>query len=860
MNTASRFPSPDARLAGVRVGCFYPWNPFEPTGAWSRFSCLWRYLLEQGATVTLCFLTKGPDAELKNLSVRFVGEHMVVNDATAIAKVVASARAMPELKHYSPVELDFLLRYEAGLYLGNPKTGPWLEQMISAQDVITCEYPLFAPLLSPFCRKLAKPLVVTSHDLLYELHGSHPRAKQRLMEKEVHALRLADALVFCNDQERLAMARHDLTGCTVLNTGDVLSVRPGQEEASRAMVRARLKLPADQYCLFLGSAHGPNAEAAVSVRQMAKKMPEMLFLVAGNCCAPAVDGNFVSIGHVTEQLLDLLYRGAFAIIVPLERGTGISVKFFQAFIYAKPVIATPIGARGHAVAADRELMLVETPADFPAALRRLQRDPDLRAQIAQRGRAYAEGLDFRRHFAAYGEIINRLVLRRASAATPLAPALILVDNNLSDRVGHHFNYALALKEQCVAQDNAFHALIKSGAAPEIQDALGATPTFTQGIHEESSLNPYPPDWGSIRATYDFLLSNATFADELERGLAQIARTGDTVFLPNASPRQVLGLALLLLRNPIYRTLRYVLIFRYSLQGVAGPITARKTARDVDSFEKHEIAIGKLLSADQSSCVRLATDSEALAREYEPLAKRPVEVLPIPHTGHQLPTAWPAGVPPKDPRKLRVVFLGDAREEKGFEFLPAVLRGCAAGVAAVGTEFVFQAFITSRYHARMGEVIAELDELKLPNVHLLKAPLGADAYQALLQSADLVLLPYDAATYQARTSGPFVEAICANKPVVVPRDSWMSAQLGDSRAGVTFASGNAADLARAVVAALKNISLHTAAAVELGGEFRSYHNPQNFVAQLIAAPVEHRVAVAASLDTPVAEPAVAAEVT
>ena len=127
-------------LRGVRVACFFPWNPFEPTGAWTRFSCLWRYLVEAGADVTLPFLEKGNDAELNGIAVRYLGDWNILNNIGAYARaLVAGQAATSELKHYSAAELNFLLMYERGLYLNNAKTGPWLDKVISEHDVVTCE-------------------------------------------------------------------------------------------------------------------------------------------------------------------------------------------------------------------------------------------------------------------------------------------------------------------------------------------------------------------------------------------------------------------------------------------------------------------------------------------------------------------------------------------------------------------------------------------------------------------------------------------------------------------------------------------------------------------------------------------------
>ncbi len=408
----------------------------------------------------------------------------------------------------------------------------------------------------------------------------------------------------------------------------------------------------------------------------------------------------------------------------------------------------------------------------------------------------------------------------------------MADNNLSDRVGHHFNYALALKEQCAEQAIRFAALVKQGAPADVRSELSAEEAFSSGIHEGSLQNPYPADWGNLRSNYDFLISNDRFAKELESGLANRASPSDLVFLPNATPGQILGVALLLLKSPLYQTLRFVLILRYSIHAALGPIANRKLGLDKESADRYALCLEKLLSVDLAGSVRVATDSEELAKEYQTFSKRTIEVLPIPHTTHQAPQATSAAVPAKAPGKIRLIYLGDARDEKGFELLVGAVQAVTKAPCVSSVEFVFQAFISSVYHLAMQPAIDELARLKLANVHLIRSPLSSEGYNILLHSADVVLLPYDALTYRARTSGPFVEAICANKPVVVPNRSWMSVQLNGSRAGEAFTSGNTQDFARAVLTVVSNLPLHTGAAEDLGRRFREFHNPQSFIKRLM----------------------------
>ncbi len=825
---AGRTPTPTA-LSGVRVACFYPWSPFESSGAWTRFSCLWRSLFDRGATVTLAFLENGQDVEFSQFAVRYLGEPTVFHNMPVVARHVLAAR--PELRQFDPTELNFLLRYDPSLYLNSPKMAGFLEGVIGSHDIVTCEYPLLAPVLSQFCRKAGKRLIVTSHDLLYEAHGCHPRGKEKLKQCEVDAMRLADALVFCNDAERLEFEQLGLNGYTVLNTGDVFQVVPGNEVASRERVRGALKIRTAHYCLFVGTRHGPNLEGVAELRKLARMMPDMTFVVAGNCAAAGAEGNLVSLGFISDQMLDVLYRGAFAVLVPLTRGTGTSVKTFQAMTYGKAIISTSAGARGLDLEDGKELLIVGGTEQFPRAIRRLLAAEETRETLGVKARQRAEELDYRRHFEPYAQIIRTFV--RPPASSPVkAPSrtsgLVVIDNTLTDRVGHHFNYTLSLKNECERRGTPFHALVNQGAADDICRELSARGVFARGIHQAAD-NPYPADWGNLRTTYDFLSANDVFARELAAGLQGLATVNDVVFLPNATPRQILGLAALIATKPAYRLLRYNVLLRYSTYIGFGPIHDRKVTQDKVNAEWYELSLQRLIAADTGGVVKLSSDSVGLAEEFSAMAKRPVSVLPIPHTHDQPPAVPPAGMPAKPAGRTRIVFLGDARDEKGFELLPAVVRACAADKSV---EIVIQGYVSSHYHYRMMSVIEELSRLKLPNLHLLDRSLSGAEYQWLLQSSDIVLLPYDCGTYRARTSGPFVEAICAGKTVIVPEGSWMSGQLGKSGAGVTFKSGNVQDLVRATTHLLANRKEFAAAATALGAQFREFHNPQMFVTQLI----------------------------
>jgi glycosyltransferase involved in cell wall biosynthesis len=837
--TASKGSVPPSRdkvgsLLERKIACFYPWMPFEGTGAWSRFESMWKFFLEQGAEVTLALLGGGKEARLRNLSARFHPSFQMLGTLWNLGDRLAASGGRTDLRGLSKAELSLLLMYEKTLYTESPESREWFSAIIAEHDVITCEYPMLLPTLAEFCQAGKKPLIGTAHDALFELHGSTAMGRENLRKKEIESLRLAEAVVFCTERERKLFESFQIRGSVVLNTGDTRGISPGEDLEARKAVLTQLSGKVPHYVLFVGSDHGPNLEAVAEIKQIGRNMPEVLFVIAGNCAPRGVDGNVVALGIVTESQLDLLYRGASVVAIPLMRGTGSSVKTYQAFNYGKAVVSTPVGARGFATEHERELLLAPKPADFPAALRRLLADPSLRQRLGRNARAYAEQLDFRVQFQPYATLVEKLAgplpVERSAVLRPRS--LMLVDNNLGDRVGHHFNYAVSLREACESMGFGFGALIKSSAEPEVLRELDGTPAFAQGIHERDTQNPYPADWGALRGMYDFLGANDAFARSLEKSLQGRISAGDVVFLPNATPRQILGLALLLRNQPLFRLLRYVVLLRYSVNLAVGPLHARKSFLDRETAERYAFCFEKLVAAAPIGTVRLVTDSSELAKEYLAIAKRAIEVLPIPHTTAESSVAPVEGVPAKTPGKLRVVFLGDARDEKGFELLPPVAKFFSQPPWTSQVEFVFQAFVSHAFHLPMGATIEELAQLHSPNLHLVRSSLSVAAYQTLLLSADVVLLPYDALTYRARTSGPFVEAICANKPVVVPAQSWMSGLLENSGAGKTFVSGDSGSLVNALTELLREYASYSESAYKLGESFRAFHNPQNFVRELM----------------------------
>jgi glycosyltransferase involved in cell wall biosynthesis len=94
------------------------------------------------------------------------------------------------------------------------------------------------------------------------------------------------------------------------------------------------------------------------------------------------------IGAVTD-VAAYLQRASLA-VCPMQSGSGIQNKVLEAMATGTPVVATAIANRGIQAVDGRDLILAESPEDFAIAISCLMHDPNMRALLAQNGRALVE--------------------------------------------------------------------------------------------------------------------------------------------------------------------------------------------------------------------------------------------------------------------------------------------------------------------------------------------------------------------------------------------------------------------------------------------------------------------------------------
>lgn len=146
----------------------------------------------------------------------------------------------------------------------------------------------------------------------------------------------------------------------------------------------------------------------------------------------------------------------------------------------------------------------------------------------------------------------------------------------------------------------------------------------------------------------------------------------------------------------------------------------------------------------------------------------VRALPLPP-----PEFLRAYSPAKDDGVVTALYLGAAREEKGFLHLPEIAQRLYETHGLSGKlRFVIQC--TPQiigYLPSITSAIQKLAAYPAGYVRLVDTVLSEREYQSLLLASDVVLLFYNEKNYRIRGSGIAVEAVCADKCILTQKNTF-----------------------------------------------------------------------------------------
>jgi glycosyltransferase involved in cell wall biosynthesis len=93
-------------------------------------------------------------------------------------------------------------------------------------------------------------------------------------------------------------------------------------------------------------------------------------------------------GFVSDLLP--LYETAHIVAAPLPLSAGTNIKVMEALACQRAVVSTPVGVQGLGLKHQSDAIICELGEEFAAAICSLIENPEMRDEIARRGRATAE--------------------------------------------------------------------------------------------------------------------------------------------------------------------------------------------------------------------------------------------------------------------------------------------------------------------------------------------------------------------------------------------------------------------------------------------------------------------------------------
>lgn len=323
----------------------------------------------------------------------------------------------------------------------------------------------------------------------------------------------------------------------------------------------------------------------------------------------------------------------------------------------------------------------------------------------------------------------------------------ILDPGLLSKAGHHYSFDKSLVN--ITQGIEVYALRNMALA--VKDEGWAIPMFTNWLYASDSQDEI------TRTLDDFLKFAEDFEFDLIRGNFVFTEE-DVIVLHTALPWTIYGLGRYLKKfgqKPRKVKILHALPGVRAGNGYTELLVYYKKAFKELAFLGDKLEVGVI--------------TEWLLPEAAQMGVRAKVVYPV----------APNVVPLKDSSDSPLFgFLGHANGVKG---LPLLLEAIKMDK---DNKFLLH--------------INPPQEFEQENTEVVQGEIDTDAYKALLERMDVVVLPYTEQYYRDYTSGVFLEAICSGKPVVIPENTWMEFEAKKQGIGyATFKSGSVVGLKAAI---------------------------------------------------------------
>ncbi|MGU3560223.1 glycosyltransferase [Methylobacterium radiotolerans] len=388
-----------------RAAVFYPWGDIlGRTGAALRVMLFARFMAENDYDVRILYLGStsariAPGIEIEAYDATKWLLHPVARSTNRFAKSAGledTAAGLHLAYHLLPrTDINFQKR---------------ALRLIRWADNIYVKYTYFCDLVADLSSAEGKNVHLAVYDLISEVVKDLEPVYTAVRALEESALRKASSVAIANTEEGKALARSNIPFTVIPHPIDYAGGYKLGAEAALHILEDILELDVanKSICFFVGSSFGPNIEAADQIRLMADQVanvPEfenVLFVVAGGAHKIAKSSNFVSLGLVEDVVLAALYELSEIILIPLQKGTGASIKTIEALARGGCLLTTSIGVRGFPVIDGEHCVIEDNILEFPARISELIADKARVMQLRSRAREFGQSYDYQTVFSNYG--------------------------------------------------------------------------------------------------------------------------------------------------------------------------------------------------------------------------------------------------------------------------------------------------------------------------------------------------------------------------------------------------------------------------------------------------------------------------
>ena len=367
--------------------------------------------------------------------------------------------------------------------------------------------------------------------------------------------------------------------------------------------------------------------------------------------------------------------------------------------------------------------------------------------------------------------------------------VLIIDPAVHSQGGHHYNAVQRLQSELAKLGLAAPCLGSAYANAQVASALDCTPTFTRSVYGRSYAAPT-----------EFADSVEETSRNLAQALARRGRGADLLILPCCD--QVLAAAVA--RNftrTRFRAAPHVLLWLLYGPHYLLPTDDLRAIGDLGR-ECRDAFAGLQASLGDARHLHACSETPQMAEFYRRLlglevTATPAPGLALPARGRQRGDGQRGGGQRGDGPPT-VLCIGFANRPKGYRLLPeAILRvlshngdvrftihGIVKGSDAENDQPLFDTLsaLGSRVVVRQ-DVLSDQD------------------YAALLDEADLLLMPYDPEVYRTRGSGVFTDARKIGLPIIATGGCAFARPAFDQGWGVAITDYDGPGVAAAVLTAL-----------------------------------------------------------